>query len=162
MLGYIPEIPALYDLLTVGEHMKFIARAYRLEEGWEEYGDVLLKRLEIYDKKNKLSRELSKGMTQKLSIALALLIRPKAMIFDEPLVGLDPQAIEEVLKIFAELKNEGASVLISTHIIDTVEELWDRAFIMKDGKIIRGITRQELDGSTLKGLFFALTGGERA
>ena len=158
LLGYIPEMPALYDLLTVGEHMKFIASAYRLEDGWEEYGDSLLKRLEIYDKKDKLSRELSKGMTQKLSIVLALLIRPKAVIFDEPLVGLDPRAIEEVLHMFSEMKNEGVSVLISTHIIDTVEELWDRACIMKNGKIIREVIRADLAGAPLKELFFTLTG----
>ena len=160
LLGYIPEMPALYDLLTVGEHMKFIASAYRLEDGWEEYGDSLLKRLEIYDKNDKLSRELSKGMTQKLSIVLALLIRPKAVIFDEPLVGLDPRAIEEVLHMFSEMKNEGVSVLISTHIIDTVEELWDRACIMKNGKIIREVIRADLAGAPLKELFFTLTGGD--
>lgn len=159
LLGYVPEIPALYDLLTVDEHIRFIARAYKLPDGWREYGDILLKRLEIDDKRDKLSRELSKGMTQKLSIVLAMLIRPRVIIFDEPLVGLDPKAIEEVLKMFAKLKSEGVSVLISTHIIDTVEELWDRAYILQRGKILKGVSRNELNGMPLKELFFSLTGG---
>ncbi len=159
LLGYVPEIPALYDLLTVDEHIRFIARAYKLPDGWREYGDTLLKRLEIDDKRDKLSRELSKGMTQKLSIVLAMLIRPRVIIFDEPLVGLDPKAIEEVLKMFAELKGEGVSVLISTHIIDTVEDLWDRAYILQRGKILKGVSRSELNGMPLKELFFSLTGG---
>ena len=160
LLGYVPELPALYDLLTVWEHLKFIAGAYRLADGWQVYADSLLKRLEIYDKKDKLARELSKGMTQKLSIALALIVRPSAVIFDEPLVGLDPRAIEEVISMFEELKGQGVSVLISTHIIDTVEELWDRALIMKNGKILREVSRNQMDGSSLKELFFALTGGD--
>ncbi len=159
LLGYIPEVPALYDLLTVGEHLEFIARAYRLEDGWQERGDALLNRLEILDKKDKLSRELSKGMTQKLSIAAALLPQPKAVIFDEPLVGLDPKAIEEVIQMFTELKEAGVSVLISTHIIDTVESIWDRALIMSKGAILREVTREELGDRPLKELFFSLTGG---
>lgn len=159
ILGYIPEVPALYDLLTVGEHLEFIARAYRLEDGWQQRGDELLERLEILDKKNKLSRELSKGMTQKLSIAAALLPQPKAVIFDEPLVGLDPKAIEEVLKMFIELKQQGISVLISTHIIDTIDGIWDRALIMSKGSIISEITREVLGEQSLKELFFSLTGG---
>ncbi len=159
ILGYIPEVPALYDLLTVGEHLEFIARAYRLEDGWRERGEALLNRLEILDKKDKLSRELSKGMTQKLSIAAALLPQPKAVIFDEPLVGLDPKAIEEVIKLFTELRDEGVSVLISTHIIDTVESIWDRALIMCKGTILREVTREELGDRPLKELFFSLTGG---
>jgi ABC-2 type transport system ATP-binding protein len=102
IFGYIPETPALYDILTPWEHAEFIAKAYKLDAGWEDRAKNIFERLEIYDKKDKFTRELSKGMTQKLSIALALLIDPKSVLFDEPLVGLDPKAINEVLKIFGE------------------------------------------------------------
>lgn len=160
VFGYIPETPSLYDLLTVSEHLEFIAKAYRLDDGWDERSDKLLKRLEIYDKKDKLTRELSKGMTQKVSIALALIMQPKAVMFDEPMVGLDPKAINEMLEIFNELKSEGASILISTHIIDTIDEVWDRAYIMNKGRIVCETTRDALRGKDLKQLFFELTEDE--
>jgi ABC-2 type transport system ATP-binding protein len=160
IFGYIPETPSLYDLLTVSEHLEFIARAYRLDDGWTEKADKILKRLELYDKKDKLSRELSKGMMQKVSITLALLTQPRAVMFDEPMVGLDPRAINEMLVIFDELKNEGTSILVSTHIIDTIDEVWDRAYIMNDGRIVCEVTRDALQGKDLKRLFFELTEGE--
>lgn len=160
VFGYIPETPALYDFLTPWEHAQFIAKAYKLEDSWEQKIKSIFERLEIYDKKDKYVRELSKGMTQKLSIAIALLIDPQAVLFDEPLVGLDPKAINEVLKIFEELKSEGKSILVSTHIIDTISEVWDRAYIMNKGKIIRDISRDQLDGRDLKTIFFELTEGE--
>lgn len=160
IFGYIPETPSLYDLLTVSEHLEFIAKAYRLDDEWVERSDKILKRLEIYDKKDKLSRELSKGMMQKVSIALALIMHPKAVMFDEPMVGLDPKAINEMLVIFNELKNEGASILVSTHIIDTIDDVWDRAYIMNRGKIACEITRNALQGKDLKRLFFELTEDE--
>ena len=161
IFGYIPETPSLYDLLTPWEHAEFIARAYRLGDGWQSRAESLFRRLEILDKKDKLTRELSKGMTQKVSIAAALMVNPKSVVFDEPLVGLDPKAINEVLTLFGELKSEGASVLVSTHIIDTIDGVWDRAFIMDKGKILREATREQLGGESLKELFFSLTGGDR-
>lgn len=159
LFGYIPETPALYDLLTPWEHAEFIAKAYKLEEGWKDKIKAIFERLEIYDKKDKYVRELSKGMTQKLSIALALLTQPKAVLFDEPLVGLDPKAINEMLKIFKELKADGKSVLVSTHIIDTIDDVWDKAYIMNKGKIISEFTKDQLDGRDLKTMFFELTEG---
>jgi ABC-2 type transport system ATP-binding protein len=162
LFGYIPETPALYDLLTPWEHVEFIAKAYKLDDGWEDRIKAIFERLDIYDKKDKYVRELSKGMTQKLSISLALLTDPKAVLFDEPLVGLDPKAINEVLKILEELKQAGKSVLVSTHIIDTINEVWDRAYIMDKGKIICNITKAELGDRDLKAMFFELTEGDVA
>ena len=104
-LGYIPEMPAVYDLLTVEEHLEFIRRAYKVED--EAYTNQLLERLELDDKRNKLGKELSKGMQQKLSICCALCHKPRVVIFDEPLVGLDPHAIKELKQIFRELKAGG-------------------------------------------------------
>ncbi len=159
IFGYIPETPALYELLTPWEHAEFIAKAYKLDSDWKDKIKVIFERLEIYDKKDKYVRELSKGMTQKLSIALALLTDPKAVLFDEPLVGLDPKAINEVLSIFEELKANGKSVFVSTHIIDTINDVWDRAYIMNKGKIISEVTKDQLEGRDLKKMFFELTEG---
>lgn len=161
-LGYIPETPCLYDTLTVEEHVHFIGKAYRIPD-YMVYAEELMERLELSDKKKKLARELSKGMTQKLSMVLALMIKPHSLLVDEPMVGLDPAAIEEVLKILQDLKMSGTAVLISTHIIDIITDIWDQAFIMDQGKIIKAVSREEADsrGESLKQMFFEAIGGDQ-
>lgn len=158
LMGYVPEMPSLYDLLTVGEHLELIARAYRLT-GWEPYANGLLERFELSDKRNKLARELSKGMQQKVSVCCALLHRPRVVIFDEPLVGLDPHAIKEIKKVFEELRADGRAVLISTHIIDSVEGLWDSAVILSEGSILAACARRDVEaaGQNLEQVFFSVT-----
>lgn len=158
LLGYVPEMPAIYDLLTVGEHLEFVARAYELTD-WKDYAEELLTRLELIDKKDKLGKELSKGMQQKLSICCAILHKPKVIIFDEPMVGLDPHAIKELKSMFIELKNEGASILISTHMLDSVEDYWDVAHIMINGSFAATKYNKSSseDEKTLEQLFFEIT-----
>lgn len=156
--GYIPEIPAPFDLLTVWEHMEFIARAYSLED-WQNDAERLMERFQLTDKKNKLGKELSKGMQQKVSICCALLIKPKVVLFDEPFVGLDPHAIKELKAMILELKKQGASVIISTHMLESVSELWDKVLIMMEGRIEAERTREavEKNGEDLMELFFNIT-----
>lgn len=156
--GYIPEIPAPFDLLTVWEHMEFIARAYSLEN-WQDDAEKLMERFQLTDKKDKLGKELSKGMQQKISICCALLIKPRAVLFDEPFVGLDPHAIKELKKMILELKEQGASVIISTHMLESVSELWDKVLIMMNGRIEAERTREavEKNGEDLMELFFNIT-----
>ena len=158
ILGYIPEIPAPFELLTVWEHMEFIARAYKLEN-WQDKANELVKRMELDNKKNKLGKELSKGMQQKISICCALLISPKAVLFDEPFVGLDPHAIKELKSILTEMKSQGISIIISTHMLESVDEFWDKVFIMMDGKIEAERERRfvEESGENLEELFFNIT-----
>lgn len=158
--GYIPEIPAPIEMLTVGEHMEFIARAYKLEN-WQERAENLLTRMELNDKKDKLGKELSKGMQQKISICCALLPQPKVLLLDEPLVGLDPHAIKELKKMLIELRESGCSILESTHMLDSVRDVWDKALIMMDGKIAAIRTRGEMEkaGEDLEQLFFSITEG---
>ena len=158
LLGYVPEMPALYLNLTVREHLEFIARAYRLQN-YRAYADELLERMELTDKAKKFGDELSKGMQQKLSICCALLPRPKTVLFDEPMIGLDPHAIKELKAMLTEIRDGGGTLLVSTHIIDSVENLWDNALIMQDGRVLAGVTGEQLaaDGRTLEELFFSLT-----
>lgn len=159
LLGYVPEFPAMYPMLTVEEHLQFIARAYRLKD-WEPYGNELMTRFELIDKKSKLGQELSKGMQQKVSICCALLPRPKAVIFDEPFVGLDPHAIRELKLLITSLRDEGNSVLISTHMIDSMEEAWDTVYIMKNGSIMETRNRKDIDSrNSLESIYFAITEG---
>ena len=155
LIGYIPEMPAVYDMLTVGEHLQFMLRAYNMPLD-ETYSDELLRRFELEDKKDKLGKELSKGMQQKLSICCALVHKPKVIIFDEPMMGLDPHAIKQLKEMFTELKNQGCSVLISTHMLDSVENYWDRAYIMVGGKL--KATKSINDSAeSLEELFFNIT-----
>lgn len=160
LLGYIPEMPSLYPNLTVSEHMEFIARAYRLS-GYQERTEELFRRFELMDKKKKFGDELSKGMQQKLNICLGLLPEPKMLLLDEPMIGLDPHAIKELKLLIEEMRGQGRTMLVSTHIIDSVDMLWDRTIIMDRGAIRANVTRVELerDGRTLEQLFFDVTEG---
>lgn len=159
-LGYVPEVPALFDYLTVYEHIQFVAKAYGVTE-YEEKAEALLRRFELYDKKDKLGRELSKGMQQKISICCAAIINPKVILFDEPMVGLDPKAIKELKLLITELRMQNTAVVISTHLLDSVEDIWDKILIMKNGEIILSRTREELHltGESLEELFFEVTEG---
>ncbi len=156
-LGYVPEMPAIYDMLTVGEHLEFMLRAYKMED--DGTADRLLERFELLDKKDKLGKELSKGMQQKLSICCALVHRPSVIIFDEPMVGLDPHAIKQLKEVFTLLRDSGATVLISTHMIDSVESYWDKAYIMKDGAFVAERSAADTTEQSLEDLFFVLTEG---
>ena len=158
IFAYIPETPALFEMLTVEEHLEYIAHAYEVDN-YKQQAEKLLTRFDLIDKRDKLGKELSKGMQQKVSICCGLLIKPKVILFDEPMIGLDPKAIKELKKVFLELKEEGSAVLISTHIIDSIEEIWDKALIMNEGKVVLLRTRKEIEetGESLEERFFEVT-----
>jgi len=157
ILGYVPEFPTPYPMLTVDEHMQFIAKAYRLTD-WREFADTLLRRFELYDKKDKLGKELSKGMQQKVSVCCALLPQPQAVILDEPLVGLDPHGIRELKSILAELRDEGKAVLVSTHMIESMEDNWDVTFIMQNGRVVNEVRH---GAEKLEDIYFSIIEGDK-
>ena len=160
IIGYIPELPSLYPNLTVVEHMEFIARAYKLTN-YKDRIDMLLKRFELDDKRKKFGDELSKGMQQKLNLCVGLLPDPDILLLDEPMLGLDPHAIKELKNYIEEMRRAGKTLFISTHIIDSVDMLWDRTIIMQGGQIKANVTRNEIEGSgkSLEDLFFEVTEG---
>ena len=160
ILGYIPELPSLYPNLTVSEHLEFIARAYRMTD-YKDRIEMLLKRFDLYDHRKKFGDELSKGMQQKLNLCLGLLPDPQILLLDEPMIGLDPHAIKELKLVFEEMSAAGRTLMVSTHIIDSVDMLWDRTVIMQHGKVKANVARRELDesGESLTDLFFEVTEG---
>ncbi|MCR5743753.1 MAG: ABC transporter ATP-binding protein [Lachnospiraceae bacterium] len=160
IIGYMPEIPSLYANLTVDEHMEFVAKAYRLKD-YTDYKNELLERFELADKKKKFGDELSKGMQQKLSLCCALLPKPALLLMDEPMIGLDPHAIKELKKMMHEMKENGQSLFISTHIIDSMDQLWDHAIIMQKGQVKGNVTHEQLQemNKTLEEVFFEITEG---
>lgn len=161
IFGYVPEIPAMFDALTVREHIEYVRRAYHSPITEEEIEQLLI-RFELDDKQEKLGNQLSKGMMQKVSICCALAILPKVILLDEPMVGLDPAAIKELKEVVLELKNQGVTVLISTHMLEMVKELWDLIFIMEKGKIVGNFNKEEQKDADIEELFFQITEGGEA
>ena len=148
VFAYVPEIPALFDALTVREHIEYIRKAYKSSITDEEI-EGLLARFEMSDKQDKMGNELSKGMMQKVSICCALAVKPQVILFDEPMVGLDPKAIKELKEVILELKENGTTVLISTHMLEMVDGLWDVMFVMEKGKLIGAYKKDEVGGKDL-------------
>ncbi|MBA4701682.1 MAG: ABC transporter ATP-binding protein [Ruminococcus sp.] len=156
MFAYVPEIPSMFEALTVREHIEYVRKAYD-SPVTDEQVEEMLKRFDLYDKQDKLGNELSKGMMQKVSICCALAINPKVILLDEPMVGLDPKAIKELKDMVLELRNTGVTVLISTHMLEMVEELWDIMFVMEKSRIIGSYRKDEVGEKDLDDLFFEMT-----
>ncbi len=159
-LGYIPEMPSLFPLLTIKEHIIFMAHSYKIA-GYESRAEELLKLFDLWDKKDKYGSELSKGMQQKVSVCCALITNPKVLLVDEPMIGLDPKAIRSIKEVLQEMKEGGTSIVLSTHLLDSVEGLWDRILIMKDGEFVFTKSRDELvdESKSLEEIFFEVTEG---
>lgn len=157
IFAYVPELPAMFEALTVREHIEYIRRAYNSTITDTEVEEIL-RRFELDDKQNKLGNELSKGMMQKVSICCALAIKPQVMLLDEPMVGLDPAAIKELKVVVQELKAAGVTILISTHMLEMVRDLWDVMFVMEKGKIIGEYSRADAKDQDIEELFFEITG----
>ncbi|MER1954383.1 MAG: ABC transporter ATP-binding protein [Desemzia incerta] len=134
--GYVPETPALYEELTLKEHIEVTAMAYDLpmEEAMKR-ADYLLKTFRLEKKLDWFPANFSKGMKQKVMIVCAFLIEPSLYIIDEPFLGLDPLAIHALLELMQEKKEAGASILMSTHILATAERYCDGFIILHEGKV---------------------------
>lgn len=162
IFSYVPELPGLFPLLTVREHIHFMAKAYGIDD-YEDYANELFEIFDLSDKTEKFGSELSKGMQQKLSLCCALITKPKLLLLDEPLIGLDPKAIKELKNLLLRLKSEGVSMIVSTHLLDSVDELWDRIIIMNKGTVVFSKTRTEFEQDdtmsteSLEDIFFRVT-----
>ncbi|MBT2599144.1 MULTISPECIES: ABC transporter ATP-binding protein [unclassified Oceanobacillus] len=147
-LAYIPEMPILYDEMTLYEHLRLTAMAYNIDEQlFEERLEPLLKEFRMEKKLHWFPVHFSKGMRQKVMIMCAFLIEPPLYIVDEPFVGLDPLGIQSYLKMMEQMKEQGAGVLMSTHILATAERYCDRFVILHDGKLRAQGTLDELRSS---------------
>src|SRR5699024_6280380 len=163
-IGYIPEQPILYDELTLYEHLRLTMMAYDLDEkDFEERLPRLLKAFRMEKQLHWFPVHFSKGMRQKVMIMCAFLIEPSLYIVDEPFVGLDPLAIQSFIDWMEQMKEDGAGVLMSTHILATAEKYCDRFVILHDGFIRAQGTVEELQeefgmkGAMLDDLYMQLT-----
>ena len=156
-LSYVPEVPAMFPLLNVREHLIYFLKAYEKEIDEEKINN-LLERFDLSDKQDKLGNELSKGMMQKVSICCALIVDPDLIILDEPMVGLDPKAIKELKNVVLDLRENNKTVLISTHMLEMVESLWDHVILMNSGKLLGNYAKDEMGDKDLEHLYFENTG----
>lgn len=161
---YIPETPILYDELTLYEHLKLTAMAYNLDEKtFEQRMHPLLKEFRMAKKLKWFPVHFSKGMRQKVMIMCAFLVEPSLYIVDEPFVGLDPVGIQSFLALINKVKENGAGVLMSTHILSTAERYCDRFVILHQGEVRAFGTLIELQeefglhGATLDDIYLQLT-----
>jgi ABC-type multidrug transport system ATPase subunit len=135
-IALIPETPDVFPLLSVWEHMIFVARSANLAASWETRAAELLARLGLSEQRDVLGQALSKGMRQKTLIAATILADAPILLLDEPMVGLDPKGQRELRELILGLRQAGTAIVMSTHIIETAESLCDRAIIMKEGRSI--------------------------
>ncbi|MDR1521430.1 MAG: ABC transporter ATP-binding protein [Streptococcaceae bacterium] len=167
-IGFIPETPVLYEELTLREHIEITAMAYDIDQNKAFYrAESLLKLFRLDKKLDWFPTNFSKGMKQKVMVLCAFLVKPKLFIIDEPFLGLDPLAIHDLLEMMKQAKENGAALLMSTHILATAERYCDKFVILHEGKI-RAIGNIEelriefnMQRATLDDIYLALTTEER-
>lgn len=163
-IGYIPELTELYDLLTPREYLSFIGKLYHLEDDViESRGIKMLNTLGLGDNIDQRMDSFSKGMRQKVLITSGLMHNPSIVILDEPLSGLDANAVIMVKELLQVLKQEGKTIFYCSHMMDVVEKVSDRIVLIDKGAIVADGTIEELrkDGSdSLERIFSKLTSSE--
>ncbi|MBI5189821.1 MAG: ABC transporter ATP-binding protein [Nitrospirae bacterium] len=164
ILGFVPDRPFVYEKLTATEFMAFIGGLYSMDPAVTAPRSVeLLSLFGLASWSGELVEGFSHGMRQRLVMAAALLHRPKILVVDEPMVGLDPKGVRLLREVFLGLKAEGSAVFMSTHSLDLAEKIADRVGIINRGKLIalgsveemRGMA--DMPGSALDEVFLKLT-----
>lgn len=144
-ISYIPEEPIIYEHLTLWEHLSLAASSYHLDKNiWIPKADELLRKFKLYSHKDSFPVNFSKGMKQKTLIILSYMTEADLYIIDEPFIGLDPIATKHLISLLLSEKDRGASILMSTHVLDTAEKLCDRFILLSNGQILYGGTLNEI------------------
>ena len=143
-IAYIPETPILYQELTLREHLEAIILAYKLDSksAWDK-AEQLLKTFRLEKQLDWFPTEFSKGMKQKVMLVAALMTDAKLLIIDEPFLGLDPLAVDDLTDILEAKKREGVAILLTTHVVSVAEKFVDEFILLDKGKIrIQGTSVQ--------------------
>jgi ABC-2 type transport system ATP-binding protein len=162
-LAFFPDEPRLFDHLSVWQHLVFTARIYQVSN-FEARARALLEELSIADKADAMPGELSRGMKQKLTLACGLLHSPGVVLFDEPLTGLDPAGIRSMKETMRRLAREGAALILSSHLLNLLEEVCTHVLILKNGKQVVGGSLDDVyrrfaehADASLEDIFFKIT-----
>jgi ABC-2 type transport system ATP-binding protein len=165
IVGYVPESPRLYDFLTGLEYLDFIADVYGLDAATKKTRiNEFLVAFDLENRENEMISGYSHGMQQKIAIIAALLHKPKLLILDEPLSGLDPKSARIVKDLIHKLANEGVTTILSTHVLEIADAVCDKIVILYQGsKLAEGKPAQlrkeaKMPDSTLEEIFLKLTG----
>lgn len=165
-LGFIPDRPFIYEKLTAGEFLRFHAGLYGLDgPAVDERVGEMLELFELTRWRDELVESFSHGMKQRLVMGAAFLHRPRAVLVDEPMVGLDPRGARLIKDVFRRMADRGVAILMSTHTLEVAEEMCDRISIILKGRLIASGTVDEvrrLAGDAdeeLTAVFLKLTGG---
>lgn len=162
LIGYVPDRPYLYPNLAGRELLRFLGRLRRVE-GAEERARELLERFELTRAADELVQTYSHGMRQRLTFCAALLHRPRALVIDEPMVGLDPRGARDVRLLMRRHADEGGAVLLTTHSLAVAEAVADEIVLMSRGRAVARGTLAELrrrvgdDAADLEEIFLRLT-----
>ncbi len=166
-VGYVPETPFLYEYLSAAEYLDLVGVAYGLDPiERKKRGGELLQALQMDSHVNEVMSGFSQGMRQKIALISALMHKPKVLILDEPLNGLDPRSARIVKEILHRLADEGISILFSTHVLEIADAICSKITIINNGSTVAEGSSLEiktmagLKGSTLEDVFLKLTGSE--
>ncbi len=158
VIAYIPDNPDLYEFMTGIQFLQFIADIFGISAAQRR--EQISKYADIFTLTDDLAQPISAyshGMKQKLAIISALIHKPKLVIMDEPFVGLDPKASHQLKQIMREICDQGGAIFFSTHVLEVAEKLCDKVAIIKDGKLIRSGTMEEVKGdASLETVFLEL------
>ncbi len=136
-LAYIPESPLLYNEMTLWEHLTFTAMGYKMsEEQFEIRVQTLLKKFRMEDVIHHFPSTFSKGMRQKIMILSAFLHDASLYLIDEPFIGLDPLAIQQLIQLMKEECSAGKTILMNTHVLDSAEKLCNRLLVLDNGRLL--------------------------
>jgi ABC-2 type transport system ATP-binding protein len=165
IVGYVPESPRLYDFLTGLEYLDFVADVYGLDATTKTTRiNEFLAAFDLENRENEMISGYSHGMQQKIAIIAALLHKPKLLILDEPLSGLDPKSARIVKDLIHKLATEGVTTILSTHVLEIADAVCDTVAILYQGsKLAEGKPAQlrkeaKMPDSTLEEIFLKLTG----
>lgn len=166
MIGYVPENAEIYEVLTPMEYLSFIGKLYGLDDELiEERATRMLQVFGLLENKDQRMDTFSKGMRQKVLITSGLLHNPQIVVLDEPLSGLDANAVIIVKEIITALKRENKTIFYCSHMMDVVEKVSDRIVLIDEGSIVADGTFSSLkthDGETLEQIFARLTGKQQS
>jgi ABC-2 type transport system ATP-binding protein len=162
IVAWLPDEPLLYDKLSPLEYLEFVSGLWRVDAGLAEArAETLLNDLSMWEHRHARCETFSRGMKQKVALAGALIHEPRLLILDEPLTGLDAGAARQVKLLLAERVRAGATVILTTHILEVAERMADRIGIIRAGRLVAEGTLAELraanaSDATLEELFLAL------
>lgn len=158
MVGYLPEVVPIYSDLTVKEFLRFVAELYGMERKKIRFAiERVVEKTNLQDVYGRLIKNISRGYRQRLGIAQAIIHEPEVLILDEPTIGLDPAQIIEIREMIRSFK-DSATVILSSHILAEITQVCDGAVIIKEGRLMATLTRDEW-GKNLEIITVGMAGG---